>query len=214
MSQIESDLENISSLTNAVAKWCSNFQQQLPEMPVAALGNPQPEKADLLQQGLGAERAFKQFIEQIAPGLSASAGPRYLGFVTGGVTPAAMLADWLVAATDQNVMVPGDSISSAVEQQAIEWLLELFSLPAELTGTLTSGATAANILGLLCARQYCGDQQAVDIARDGIGSAQIEVFSACPHASSKKPWPFSDWEETLLPLSPLCRGRRQWIQLH
>jgi len=191
MSQIKSDLENISPLANAVTKWCCDFQQQLPQMPVAVLGNPQPEKAELQQQGLGAERAFAQFIQQIAPGLSGSAGPRYLGFVTGGVTPAAMLADWIVAAIDQNVMVPGDSISSAVEQQTIEWLLELFSLPAELTGTLTSGATSANILGLLCARQYCGDQQGMDIARDGIGSAKIEVFSACPHASSKKAMAFT-----------------------
>ena len=190
MSQIKNDLENMTSLTDAVAKWCSDFQRELPTRPVAVLGNPQPPQAQLQQQGLGAEQAFAQFVAQIAPSLSGSAGPRYLGFVTGGVTPAAMLADWLVSATDQNVMVPGDSISSAVEQQTIEWLLQLFALPENFTGTLTTGATSANILGLLCARQHCGDQQGVDIARDGIGDAKIDVFSACPHASSKKAMAF------------------------
>ncbi len=186
MSQIDKDFNCFKSLSDEVALWCSDFQQGLDERPVAVMDSPTPPESDLPVQGAGAKEALNEFVAHIAPGLSGSAGPRYLGFITGGVTPAAMLGDWLVSATDQNVMVPGDSISSAVETQTLEWLCQLFALPNSFTGTLTTGATSANILGLICGRQYAGMQQELDIAKDGMGLVDIEVFSACPHASSQK----------------------------
>src|SRR5580704_13585744 len=37
-----------------------------------------------------------------SPGTVATTGPRYFGFVTGGALPAAMAANWLAGAWDQN----------------------------------------------------------------------------------------------------------------
>ncbi|MDC0894441.1 pyridoxal-dependent decarboxylase, partial [Pseudomonadales bacterium] len=82
-----------------------------------------------------------------------------------------MLGDWLTAAIDQNVMVAGDSISTAVELQVIEWLRSLFELDAAYEGVLTSGATTSNLLGMLTARQFAGEIQDIDIASEGIGKA-------------------------------------------
>lgn len=186
MSQMQSDHSNFNVLSEKIRAWVSSFQQQLPARAVALVDDPQLAEQDLNQQGPGTEAAFQAFIEQIAPGLSATTGAKYFGFVTGGATPAAMLADWLVAATDQNVAQGGDSISTEVELQALNWLLQLFQLPPSFEGVLTTGATASNILGLLCGRQYAGAQQGLDIARDGFSGAQISVFSATPHASTQK----------------------------
>ena len=74
------------------------------------------------------QRRLLDFVQHISGNLSASAGPRYLGLVTGGTTPAAMLADWITSATDQNVCLPGDSIATAVEVQALSWLRQLFQI--------------------------------------------------------------------------------------
>jgi len=77
--------------------------------------------------------------------------------VTGGVTPAALLADYLVSTYDQNVQVHlPQSISTDVERRTVRIVCELLAL-REFNGTITTGATAGNILGLACGReQVCG----------------------------------------------------------
>jgi glutamate/tyrosine decarboxylase-like PLP-dependent enzyme len=186
MSHMQTDQQNFEQLSVTISQWIAQFQHQLPQRRAALVGDPQLPNNSIEAESCGTQDAFDAFIEQIAPSLSATAGPRYFGFVTGGTTPAAMLADWIVSGTDQNVAQGGDSISSEVESQALAWLRELFLLPDNFEGILTTGATASNILGLLTARQFAGDQQGLDIARDGFSNADISVFSATPHASSQK----------------------------
>ena len=70
-------------------------------------------------QGRGALDALRAAKEEILPLLAASIGPRYLGFVTGGTTPAALVGDWLVSAIDQNATGPEGSVNAAVEEQVI-----------------------------------------------------------------------------------------------
>lgn len=79
-------------------------------------------------------------------------GPRYFGFFTGGVTPAAQLADMLVTSYDENVQVAlgEETASTAVEQRALEMVLDLLNIERTifLGRTITSGARASNMLGL------------------------------------------------------------------
>ncbi|MCB6184908.1 hypothetical protein LIN78_15275 [Leeia sp. TBRC 13508] len=191
MNQFNADFSSLPQLAESVSRWAIDFQQTLSERPVGCLNAPNLLEGGLPEVGLGAKQAFAEFEHRVAPFLNASAGPRYLGFVTGGTTPAAMLGDWLVSACDQNVASPGDSISSAVELQALAWLRQLLELPEEFSGILTSGATASNVLGVICGRQFAGKQQGQDIARDGLAGASIEVFSATPHASAQKALSFA-----------------------
>ncbi|HVZ21259.1 MAG TPA: aminotransferase class V-fold PLP-dependent enzyme [Vicinamibacterales bacterium] len=87
------------------------------------------------------------------PGLVASAGPRYFGFVTGGAVPVTVAADWLAAAWDQNaaffVMSPAVSV---IEDVAAGWLLELLDLPRTAGVGFVTGAHMANFTCLAAAR--------------------------------------------------------------
>ena len=209
MTLMEDDLDRIEHLSTLIAEWSASFLKQVDQQSVAATNHPRPLDEPLATDGLGAEVTFAEFKKHLAPGLSGSVGPRYLGFVTGGVTPAAMLGDWLTAAIDQNVMVAGDSISTAVELQVIEWLRSLFELDAVYEGVLTSGATTSNLLGMLTARQFAGEIQDMDIASEGMGKAEIEIFSACPHASIRKVIGFSGMGRDAITEVPCLPGSEE-----
>jgi hypothetical protein len=109
--------------------------------------------AHLPEQGLGTHSATSFLFEQILPGcLPGQPGPRYFGFVTGGVTPAAQLADILTGSYDENVQMtlPNATVSTAVEARSLEMVLDLLEVPREnYPGrTITTGATASNVLGM------------------------------------------------------------------
>jgi glutamate/tyrosine decarboxylase-like PLP-dependent enzyme len=88
-----------------------------------------------------------------APASVASAGPRYFGFVTGGALPAALAANWLAGAWDQNAFsVTSSPIAAALEARALAWVAELLGLPADCGGGLVTGATMANFTALAAAR--------------------------------------------------------------
>jgi glutamate/tyrosine decarboxylase-like PLP-dependent enzyme len=111
------------------------------------------------------------------PGLVATAGPRYFGFVVGGSTPAAIAADWLTSAWDQNAGLYALSPAAAVaEEVAGSWLLDLFGLPADATFGFTTGATMANFTALAAGRDAVLRARGWDVEEDGLFDAPpIEV---------------------------------------
>jgi glutamate/tyrosine decarboxylase-like PLP-dependent enzyme len=113
-----------------------------------------------------------------ADGTTASQGPRYFGFVTGGSLPVAIAADWLVSAWDQNAQVYVMSpLASVVEEIVASWLKDLLGFPAEWSVGFVTGAQMANFTGLLAARHYLLSQVGWDVERDGLfGAPPIDVI--------------------------------------
>ena len=111
-------------------------------------------------------------------GTTASQGPRYFGFVTGGSLPVSTAADWLVSAWDQNAQVFVMSpIASVVEEIASEWLKELLGLPATWSVGFVTGAQMATFTSLLAARHHVLHEAGWDVERDGLfGAPRIDVI--------------------------------------
>jgi glutamate/tyrosine decarboxylase-like PLP-dependent enzyme len=153
------------------------------EAGAAFSGGPLPEAGD------GAVAALTDLIERGIPAATRSAGPRFFHFVTGGATPAALAADWLASALDQNSFSWVSSpLGSRVERVAVEWLKELFDLPADWGGVLTTGATGANLVGLAAARRWWALEQGVDLEESGWAGLPAVPVLATPslHSSAVK----------------------------
>jgi glutamate/tyrosine decarboxylase-like PLP-dependent enzyme len=112
------------------------------------------------------------------PGLMAIGSGRFFGWVMGGTLPAALAADWLVSAWDQNAGLRYASpASAAAEEAAAAWLLELLGLPAGADLGFVTGGTMANFTGLAAGRTAVLSRAGWDVARDGLnGAPRVHVL--------------------------------------
>lgn len=150
---------------------------------LARLGGPLPEA------GSGAASAVGELLEVGTRAGTASSGPRFFHFVTGGVTPAALAADWTASLLDQNAFSRVASpFATETERVAIDWLRDLVGLPAGWGGALVASATFANFTSLGCATSWWGERLGADPVRDGLaGLPRMPVFSGgYVHASARK----------------------------
>jgi glutamate/tyrosine decarboxylase-like PLP-dependent enzyme len=163
------------------------YLAELDDSPVLSSREPRL-GGELPEDGDGALAALAELMAA-SDVATRSSGPRFFHFVTGGTTPAALAADWLTSLLDQNALSPVSSpLASQVEETAIRWLLDLFELPEDWGGVLTTGATMANFVGLACGRRWWAEQHGVDVDERGFaGLPAVPVFSTgYVHASARK----------------------------
>lgn len=113
------------------------------------------------------------------PGLVATAGPRYFGFVIGGSLDAAVAADVVAAGWDQVAFSEALSPAAcAAETVAGGWLKELLGIPASATVGFVTGAQAANTVGLAAGRHAVLGKEGWDVERQGlIGAPRVRVIA-------------------------------------
>ncbi|RIK69793.1 aspartate aminotransferase family protein [candidate division KSB1 bacterium] len=138
----------------------SRFNEPLPEDPV----DPQSVLHMLDEVG--------------SPATMAIAGRRFYGFVIGGSLPAALAANWLAAAWDQNTglykVTPG---TAYLEIVALRWLLEVLKLPSPSGGAFVTGATVANFTALAAARHAVLKHAGWNVEAEGLfGAPPITVI--------------------------------------
>src|SRR5579859_4523475 len=106
------------------------------------------------------------------PGLVAMPSGRFYGMVIGGSHPAALAADWLVSAWDQNAVLRAVSPAhAAVEDVTSRWLLDLLGLPEQSGVGFVTGATMSIFTCLAAARDAVLRQAGWDVAADGLCAA-------------------------------------------
>lgn len=148
-----------------------------------------PARSSLPEEGDGSLRPIAELARLGHATATRSSGPRFFHFVVGGTTPAALGADWLASTLDQNVVAwPSSPLGARLEQVTLDWLRQLFDLPPEFDGVLTTGGTMANFVGLAAGRDWCAGRQGVSAAEQGLAAMpQIPVFSSGHiHASALK----------------------------
>lgn len=107
-----------------------------------------------------------------SPATMAMAGPRFFGFVTGGALPAALAANWLAGAWDQNTSLSAVTPGTALlERVALRWLVDVLGLPPTCGGGFVTGATMANFTALAAARHAVLAKVGWDVEAQGLSGA-------------------------------------------
>jgi glutamate/tyrosine decarboxylase-like PLP-dependent enzyme len=112
-----------------------------------------------------------------SPATVATTGGRYFGFVTGGTLPAALAANWLAAAWDQNAALTAMSpVAAKIEEIAASWMCAVLGLPESCGVGFVTGATMANFTALAAARHAILARAGWDVEDRGLfGAPEIKV---------------------------------------
>jgi glutamate/tyrosine decarboxylase-like PLP-dependent enzyme len=159
------------------------FVESLPSRPVGASADlaelRQRFAHPLTDSGEDPRTVIEDLARDADPGLIASAGPRYFGFVVGGSLPVAVAADWLTSAWDQNTggFTVGPAVS-VVEEVAAGWVREVLGLPADCGVGFVTGCQMAHFTCLAAARHGVLRDAGWDVEADGLhGGPEVRVIA-------------------------------------
>ncbi|MEO8595586.1 MAG: aminotransferase class V-fold PLP-dependent enzyme [Candidatus Solibacter sp.] len=137
----------------------SRFHEPMPDAPTAP------------------EDVIAMLDEAGSPATMGISGRRFFGFVIGGSLPAALGANWMATAWDQNAGLFGATpISATLEEVSLGWLLDVLGLPADCGGAFVTGATVANFTALAAARHAVLARAGWDVEAQGLfGAPPVQV---------------------------------------
>jgi glutamate/tyrosine decarboxylase-like PLP-dependent enzyme len=174
----------------AVTEIISAYAHRLDTLPVTSEATPGDlEKIfdePLPINGTSTEEIFSRFQREIAPHVMQIPSPRYYGLFNPTPLPIAVWADALASAINQNGAAWRNSPSaSIVEARVLAWLCELIGYGKESFGTLTSGGSEANLIGLKCARDQAHSKVRDEGVRVAQGNLIVYASEQCHYSLEK-----------------------------
>ena len=174
--------EDFSAPLNRAAEHARHWLESIPSRHVGPRATAD-ELADafggeLPDAGLDPAATIDALAAAAEPGLMAMQSGRFYGWVIGGTLPAAMAADWLVSAWDQNTGLRfATPAVVAAEEAAGRWVLDLLGLPPGADVGFTTGASMANFCGLAAARWRVLERAGWDLNEHGLaGAPRVRVL--------------------------------------
>ena len=149
---------DLSSLFGAAANEAARYRASLADRPVVSGRSLDDVRAafdlPLPDHGLPPEAVLADLVRAVEPGLVATAGPRFFGFVVGGALPSATAADMLAAGWDQMAFNAASSPAADGGRGGGRRVAQgrCSGLPASASVGFVTGAQAANTVGLAAAR--------------------------------------------------------------
>ena len=167
---------SIRPLLETTARHAATFIDSLDTRRIAPAAGLGELRAALVRPLLDGPMAPEQVIEELVrdaeAGILASGSGRFFGWVIGGALPAALAADWLTAAWDQNsasyACGPAEAV---VEEVCGAWLKDLLRLPETASFGLVTGCQLAHVTALAAARHHLLAARGFDVERDGLSGA-------------------------------------------
>jgi glutamate/tyrosine decarboxylase-like PLP-dependent enzyme len=138
-----------------------------------ALGGPLP------AEGSDPATVIERLATAVEPALTATAGPRYFGFVVGGALDSATCADVLTTGWDQMAFNATSSpVAATVEEIVGDWLKQALGLPEDASFGVVTGGQGANNVALAAARHRVLARAGWDVEAQGlVGAPRIRVVA-------------------------------------
>jgi glutamate/tyrosine decarboxylase-like PLP-dependent enzyme len=160
----------------AAARHALAHIENLDALPVAATASLETLRARLARpladEGAPPEQVVEDLVQDSTGGIVASAGGRFYSWVIGGSVPAALAADWLTSAWDQNAgLYSAGPAAALVEEIAGEWLKELLGIPAGASFAFVTGCQMAHVTCLAAARHAVLERRGWDVEARGLSGA-------------------------------------------
>jgi glutamate/tyrosine decarboxylase-like PLP-dependent enzyme len=169
-------------LLQRTAELAADFLDSLEDRPVFPRAGADELRAalhvPLQEEPLDPAQVVGELAAAADPGLVAMPSGRYFGFVIGGGLPAALAADWLTSAWDQNAgLYVGGPSASIVEQVVREWVCDLLGLPADASIGFVTGTQMGSVTALAAARFRVLERAGWDVAHNGLaGGPRVRVL--------------------------------------
>ena len=188
--RIVADDAAFADLMRQSAGLTADYRSTLRRRPVRAQQSTDDVAAklggDVPSQPTAASKVIAELAAAAEGGLTATAGPRFFGFVIGGSLPAATAADMLAAGWDQcafnAVLSPS---AAAAEAVAGRWLKQLLALPSSASVGFVTGAQAANTAGLAAGRHKVLADAGWDVEENGLqGAPKVRVVASVERHST------------------------------
>lgn len=126
----------------------------------------------LQDAGTDPSQVIDELVYGAGGGILGSTGGRFFGWVIGGSLPAALAADWLTSAWDQNAAIHACGPAEAViEEVAGTWLKDLFGLPPSASFAFVTGTQMAHVTCLASARHRLLQRAGWDVEEQGLAGA-------------------------------------------
>jgi glutamate/tyrosine decarboxylase-like PLP-dependent enzyme len=169
--------EFLESVAQRAARYLNEIQERCVGPDPAAVYALDRFVEAMPQEPSAPEEVIRLLDEFGSPATMGISGPRFFGFVIGGSVPAALGANWLASAWDQNAgLFASTPISAVLEEVSLAWLLDVLRLPAESGGAFVTGATVANFTALAAARHAVLERAGWDAEARGLfGAPEIQV---------------------------------------
>ena len=181
------------SALDAAFELAISHLEHLDESSVAATADVATLRArinrPLAHAGVPPPQVIQDLVRDVDGGLLGSAGGRFYGWVIGGALPAAVAADWLTSAWQQNAALYACSPAAAVVEETVgRWLKEILGLPQQASFAVVTGCQMAHVTCLAAARHALLSKHGWDVESNGLyGATPIRIFSSSErHASFER----------------------------
>jgi glutamate/tyrosine decarboxylase-like PLP-dependent enzyme len=167
---------SVNNLLNIAAAHAARYLETVDARSIAATASFEQRRRQLAkplpEAPVSAEQVIDELVRDAEGGILGSANGRFFGWVIGGTLPAALAADWLTSAWDQNaasnVTAPAEAI---VEEVCGDWAKQLLGIPPSASFAFVTGCQMAHTTAFAAARHKLLRDRGWNVEETGLAGA-------------------------------------------